>query len=167
VVLSQLSQKLMRVLRKADKKAENRPALKQKLDDLRQLWGVEPKSLHQHLKQLGPRQAAQFINQHKGLLNQLTEVKMLVGSEHMPVLSDHEDEIRERNQTNKDIAASIIGHSWTPAQRKWLDRLAIQLVHEVIIDRDFVNHRFAEDGGAKRMDKVLGGSAGCGAGGVE
>jgi hypothetical protein len=95
---------------------------------------------------------------------------MLVGSEHMPVLSDHEDEIRERNQTNKDIAASIIGHirhSWTPAQRKWLDRLAIQLVHEVIIDRDFVNHRFAEDGGAKRMDKVLGGSAGCGAGGVE
>lgn len=252
VVLSQLSQKLMRVLRKADKKAENRPALKQKLDDLHQLWGVEPKSLHQHLKQLGPRQAAQFINQHNGLLNQLTEVKMLEGSEHMPVLSHHEDEIRERNQTygthkrpedyldefsqfiskqlnqsaalsvivnkprdltrqqlrevkllldnhgyseahlqsavrkqtNKDIAASIIGHirraalgealipfeqrvahaidniytrhSWTPAQRKWLDRLAKQLVHEVIIDRDFVNNRFAEDGGAKRMDKVLG-----------
>jgi len=26
----------------------------------------------------------------------------------------------------------------------------------VIIDRDFVNNRFAEDGGAKRMDKVLG-----------
>ena len=89
-----------------------------------------------------------------------------------------------RNQTNKDIAASIIGyirraalgealipleervakamdriftqHSWTHNQRKWLERLAKQLVHEVIIDRQFVNHRFADDGGAKQMDKVLG-----------
>ena len=39
-----------------------------------------------------------------------------------------------RNQTNKDIAASIIGH----------------------IGRAFVNHRFTDDGGAKRMNKVLG-----------
>ncbi|PJX12739.1 type I restriction-modification system endonuclease [Halomonas sp. 141] len=252
VVLSQLSQKLMRVLRKADNKAENRPELKQKLDELHQSWGVEPKSLHQHLHQLGPRQASEFIKQHSGLLNQLAEVKSLVGSEYMPLISDHEDEIRERiqsygehdkpedyldsfnefikqqlnqsaalavvvnkprdltreqlrevkllldnhgysearlqsavrNQTNKDIAASIIGyirraalgeplipfeqrvaeamdriytqHNWTPNQRKWLERLAKQLVHEVIIDREFVNHRFADDGGARQMDKVLG-----------
>jgi len=252
VVLSQLSQKLMRVLRKADNKAENRPKLKQKLDELHQSWGVEPKSLHQHLHKLGPRQASEFIKQHSGLLNQLAEVKSLVGSEYMPLISDHEDEIRDRtqtygvhskpedyldsfnefikqqlnqsaalavvvnkprdltreqlrevkllldnhgysearlqsavrNQTNKDIAASIIGyirraalgeplipfeqrvaeamdriytqHSWTPNQRKWLERLAKQLVHEVIIDREFVNHRFADDGGARQMDKVLG-----------
>ncbi len=252
VLLSQLSQKLMRVLRKADNKAENRPELKQKLDELHQSWGVEPKSLHTHLHQLGPRQASEFIKQHSGLLSQLAEVKSLVGSEYMPLISDHEDEIRERiqsygvhdkpedyldsfnefikqqlnqsaalavvvnkprdltreqlrevkllldnhgysearlqsavrNQTNKDIAASIIGyirraalgeplipfeqrvanamdriltqHNWTPNQRKWLERLAKQLVHEVIIDREFVNHRFADDGGAKQMDKVLG-----------
>ena len=89
-----------------------------------------------------------------------------------------------RNQTNQDIAASIIGHirraalgeplipfeqrvaqamqriyqshNWLPAQRKWLERLAKQLIHEVIIDRDFVNNRFAEQGGAKQLDKVLG-----------
>jgi type I restriction enzyme R subunit len=88
-----------------------------------------------------------------------------------------------RNQTNQDIAASIIGHirraglgealipfeqrvatamqsiysqhNWLPAQRKWLERLAKQLTHEVIIDRDFVNQRFAEHGGAKQLDKVL------------
>lgn len=252
VVLSQLSQKLMRVLRKADNKAESRPQLKQKLDELHQSWGVEPKSLHQHLHKLGPRQASAFLKQHSGLLNQLAEVKSLVGSEYMPLISDHEDEIRERiqsygehdkpedyldsfnefikqqlnqsaalavvvnkprdltreqlrevkllldnhgysearlqsavrNQTNKDIAASIIGyirraalgeplipfeqrvtqamdriytqHNWTPNQRKWLERLAKQLVHEVIIDREFVNHRFADDGGARQMDKVLG-----------
>ena len=88
-----------------------------------------------------------------------------------------------RNQTNQDIAASIIGHirraaigepllpfeqrvaqamqriyqshNWLPAQRKWLERLSKQLVHEVIIDRDFVNNRFAEHGGARQLDKVL------------
>lgn len=252
VVLSELSQKLMRILRKADNKAENRPALKQKLDELEQLWGVEPKSLHQHLHKLGPRQASEFIREHSGLLNQLAEVKSLAGTEYMPLISDHEDEIRDRtqsygvherpedyldsfnafikeqlnqstalavvvnkprdltreqlrevkllldnhgysearlqsavrNQTNKDIAASIIGyirraalgealipfeqrvteamdriytqHNWTPNQRKWLERLAKQLVHEVIIDREFVNTRFADDGGARQMDKILG-----------
>lgn len=252
VVLSQLSQKVMRVLRKAEKKAENKPALKQKLDELQDLWGVEPKSLHKHLHELGPKQAAAFITQHSGLLNQLAEVNSLLGSERQPVISEHHDEIRERtqsygthhkpedyldsfnqfireqlnqsaalavvvnkprdltreqlkdirllldgagyseaklqtairNQTNQDIAASIIGHirraalgeplipfetrvagamqriyqshSWLPAQRKWLERLAKQLVHEVIIDRDFVNNRFAEQGGSKQLDKVLG-----------
>ena len=88
-----------------------------------------------------------------------------------------------RNQTNKDIAASIVGHirraalgealkpfeqrvaeamdriyaqhSWTPKQLKWLERLGKQLVHEVIIDRDFVNQRFGEQGGVKALDKVL------------
>lgn len=252
VVLSQLSQKVMRVLRKAEKKAENKPELKQKLDELHDLWGVEPKSLHKHLHELGPRQAATFMSQHRGLLNQLAEVSHLLGSAYRPVISEHLDEIKERsqsygahqkpedyldsfnqfirerlnqsaalvvvvnkprdltreqlkeikllldgagyseaklqsavrNQTNQDIAASIIGHirraalgealvpfeqriaqamqriyqshNWLPAQRKWLERLAKQLVHEVIIDRDFVNQRFGEQGGAKQLDKVLG-----------
>ncbi|WP_111979696.1 type I restriction-modification system endonuclease [Algibacillus agarilyticus] len=252
VVLSQLSQKVMRVLRKAEKKAENKPELKQKLGELQELWGVEPKSLHKHLNELGPKQAASFITQNSGLLKQLAEVNQLLGSEHQPIISDHHDEIKERsqsygvhqkpedyldsfnlfikeqlnqsaalavvvnkprdltreqlkeikllldgagytevklqsavrNQTNQDIAASIIGHirraafgeplvpfeqrvaqamqriyqshNWLPAQRKWLERLAKQLIHEVIIDRDFVNHRFGEQGGAKQLDKVLG-----------
>jgi type I restriction enzyme R subunit len=213
---------------------------------------VEPKSLHKHLHTLGPQQAAQFLTQHSGLLDQLTEVGYLMGSERQPIISEHADEIRERtksygqyerpedyldsfnqfikeqlnqsaalavvvnkprdlnreqlkevkllldgagyseatlrtavrNQTNQDIAASIIGHirraalgealvpfeqrvaqamqgiyqrqRWTPPQRKWLERLAKQLVHEVIIDHEFVNQRFADHGGAKQLDKVLG-----------
>ncbi|MBV2128641.1 type I restriction-modification system endonuclease [Arsukibacterium indicum] len=251
VVLSQLSQKVMRVLRKAENKADSKPALQQKLTELQDLWGVEPKSLHTHLRQLGPTQAAQFIQQHSGLLNQLNEVNSLVGSVYQPVLSDHHDEllVREqsygkyqkpedylesfnqfikaqlnqsaalavvvnkprdltreqlkevkllldgagyseaklqsavRNQTNQDIAASIIGHirraalgepllpfeqrvaqamqrlfqqhNFNPNQRKWLERLAKQLVHEVVVDRDFVNNSFANDGGAKRLNAVL------------
>lgn len=252
VVLSQLSQKLMRVLRKAENKAQHKPALKEKLNELEQTWGVAPKLLHKHLRDLGPRQAAEFIREHAGLIKQLTEVKVLLGSEHMPLISEHADVLQERsqsygvykrpedyldsfndfirkqlnqsaalavvvnkprdltrkqlkeikllldqhgyseatlqaairNQTNKDIAASIIchirraaigealipfgqrvvramdkiytQHSWTPAQRKWLERLSKQLVHEVIIDRDTINQMPAFEGGAKRLDKVLG-----------
>lgn len=251
VILSQLSQKVMRVLRKANKKAEFKPDLKQKLDELEGLWGVEPKLLHKHLHEIGPQQAKQFVQQHTGLLQQLGEVSAMLGSEYKPVISEHADEMRERtqsygmytkpedyldnfnqfikdqlnqsvalavvvnkprdlsreqlkeikllldaagyseaklqsavrNQTNQDIAASIIGHirraalgealipfeqrvakamqsiysqhNRLPAQRKWLERLAKQLTHEVIIDRNFVNQRFAEHGGAKQLDKVL------------
>jgi hypothetical protein len=43
--------------------------------------------------------------------------------------------------------------TWTPVQRKWLDRLAKQLHHEVVLDQQFVNRAFATDGGAKRLDK--------------
>lgn len=48
-------------------------------------------------------------------------------------------------------------HPWTPVQRKWLDRLARQLTHELVIDHAFVNSAFANDGGAKQLDKLLGG----------
>ncbi|GGX46252.1 type I restriction-modification system endonuclease [Saccharospirillum salsuginis] len=251
VVLSQLSQKVMRVLRKADKKAETRPEVKQKLNELQDLWGVEPKRLHTHLHDLGPKQAAHFITQHNGLLGQLAEVNQYLGTDSQPILSYHDDELVHREQTygvhekpadyldsfnhfikeqlnqsaalavvvnkprdltreqlkevrllldkagyteaklqaavrgetNQDIAASIIGHirraalgeplvpfeqrvaqamqriyqnhNWTPAQRKFLERLSKQLVHEVIIDRDFVNNRFSLKGGAKQFDKML------------
>jgi type I restriction enzyme R subunit len=255
VVLSQLSQKIMRVLRKAKKKSENKPALKQKLDDLESQWGVEPEKLHQHLYTLGPKQAVEFMQKtgltNGGLVNKLNEVKQLLGSEYQPIISEHDDELKKReqsygkhqkpqdyldsfnhfikeqlnqsaalavvvnkprdltraqlkeikllldnagyneanlqsawrNQTNQDIAASIIGHirraalgealipfeqrvtnamqiiysqhAWLPAQRKWLERLAKQLSFEVIIDREFVNNRFSEHGGAKQLDKVL------------
>lgn len=263
VVLDQLSQKVMQVLRKATQQAEQQAdqtsektggrELKQKLQELHELWGVEPKHLHSHLRKAGPEQAAAFLNQHQNLIGQLGHVRLLVGSRHMPVISHHNDEILEReqsygnnqrpqdyldsfsdfintqinqsaalavvvnkprdltraqlkdirilldnagyteanlqaawrNQTNQDIAASIIGHirraalgealkpfeqrvqdamqniyslhNWTPNQRKWLERLSKQLVHEVIIDQQFVNQRFDDKGGAKQLDKVLGG----------
>ena len=45
--------------------------------------------------------------------------------------------------------------NFNPSQRKWLERLAKQLVHEVVLDRDFVNNCFANDGGTKRLSVVL------------
>ena len=256
-ILDQLSQKVMRVLRKAqakvDKSPSRHPTLKQKLDELHDLWGIEPNRLHQHIHELGPEQAAEFIRQHGDLTAALAEVKVLLGSEYLPVLSQHEDQIMDRvqnygehqkpedylnsfnqfiqdhlyesaalsavinkprdltraqlkevkllldeagytdtklqtawrSQTNQDIAASIIGHirraaigeilepfekrveramqriltlhAWTPAQKKWLDRLAKQLVHELIVDDTFVNQRFNDQGGAKQLNKVLNG----------
>ena len=90
-----------------------------------------------------------------------------------------------RNQTNQEIAASIVGfirraalgeallpfeqrvakamqkiytlQPWTPVQRKWLDRLAKQLVHEVVIDEKQIGEAFRNDGGSTRLDKMLGG----------
>ncbi|WP_167146929.1 type I restriction-modification system endonuclease [Pseudomonas sp. OTU750018] len=253
-VLDQLSQRVMRILRKAQHKAEDKPTLKQKLDELQDVWGVEPAQLHKHLHDLGPQQAANFVRQHSQLINQLAAVSALLGSENYPVISTHSDEllVREqnygqnqkpadylesfndfirnqlnqsaalgvvvnrpkdltreqlrevrllldqhgfseaslksawRNQTNQEIAASIIGYirqaaigeallpfdqrvakamqaifaqqPWTPVQRKWLDRLAKQLVHEVVIDPQQVNDAFRNDGGLKALDRNLGGN---------
>lgn len=90
-----------------------------------------------------------------------------------------------RDKTQQEIAASIVGYirqaalgealipfdqrvakamqriyqerSWTPVQRRWLERLAQQLVHEVVVDRPVVQRNFEQDGGAARLDKLLGG----------
>ena len=251
-VLDDLSQRIMRVMRKASHKAEKHPELKQKLDELEQLWGVEPGKLHHHLHEMGARRASEFIGIHQNLLGHLNEIRALLGSENLPIIYPGEDEltrrsqtfgvedkpadyldsfnafIREqlnqstalavvvnrprdltreqlkevrllldqhgyneaklltawRNQTNQEIAASIVGyirqaalgealipfeqrvqsamgkiyslHPWNPVQRKWLERLAKQLTHEVVIDQHFVNRAFADDGGAKHLNKILG-----------
>jgi type I restriction enzyme R subunit len=250
-LLNQFSQKVMRILRKAKNKAETKPAVREKLREMASIWGVEPEKLHQHFHTIGPKQTAQFIQQHGNLLNQLDEISQLIGSDRYPVISHHEDEfllreqtygayakpedyldsfshfvqnqinqsaalavvvnkprdltreqLREikllldgagfseaklqtawRQQTNQDIAASIIGHirraalgepllsfeqrvanammkiyaahSWTPPQRKWLERLAKQLTHEVVIDSLFINDVFANTGGVKGLNKLL------------
>ncbi len=99
VVLEQLSQKIMQVLRKADYKATNQPELKQKLATLHSQWGIEPKHLHQHLHSLGAEQAAAFLRQHPDLLPQLNDIKQRLGSEYFPVISEHEDELLSREQS--------------------------------------------------------------------
>ncbi|MGZ8236749.1 MAG: type I restriction-modification system endonuclease [Methylobacter sp.] len=248
-----ISQKVMRILRKAVKAAEKKPPLKQKLAELETLWGVEPSKLHKYLHQLSPQQTAEFVLNHSGLLKQLGEVNALLGSDRLPIIYEGEDEFKSRSQTygvnekpadyldsfnhfirnqlnqsvalgvivnkpkdltraqlrevrllldehgyseaklqsawrsqtHQEIAASIVGyirqaalgeallpfeqrvgqtmqkiytlHEWTPVQRKWLERLAKQLTHEVIIDQHFVNRAFAQDGGVKRLNSLLDG----------
>ncbi|MFW5636067.1 MAG: type I restriction-modification enzyme R subunit C-terminal domain-containing protein, partial [Thermodesulfobacteriota bacterium] len=250
-VLDAISQKIMRVLRRAAAKAEQNPQVRDKLAELENLWGVPPEELHRHLRELGPDGAAEFLKTHGRLVQQVGEVSRLIGSDRYPIISEHADELlnreqtygpydrprdylerfsdfirnqvnesaalavvvnrprdltrsqlREirllldrhgfseaklrsawRNQTNQEIAAGIIGHirraapgeplvpfarrvegamekiyalhDWTPVQRKWLDRLAKQLVHEAVLDRDFVNRVFAQDGGDRRLDALL------------
>lgn len=251
-VLDQLSQKVMRVLRKANKEAEDKPAVREKLAELHELWGIEPEKLHHHLHEIGPQSAREFLQQHTNLIEKLDEVKVLIGSSDLPILykggdkligitqgygisekppGDYIDDftnfIRQqlnqsaalkvvcsrpkeltreqlkeikllldqngysevklksawRRQTNEEIAASILGYirqaalgeplvdfserveramksiykaqPWTNLQRKWLDRLAKQLVHEVVVDKHFINERFADDGGVNRFNKIL------------
>ncbi|MBK1854991.1 type I restriction-modification system endonuclease [Verrucomicrobiaceae bacterium 5K15] len=251
-VLDTISQKLMRVLRKAEKESENKPDIKNKLREMEELLEVPPKKLHSHVRDLGPEEAARFFNKHTQLLSHLEQVRNLLGSNLYPIISDHEDALVTREQsygdhsrpedyledfkhfielhvndsaalkcvvtrpkdltraqlkevkllldqhgfsranldtawrttTNQEIAASIIGyirqaalgenlisfkqrvdlamghiyalHPWTTIQRKWLERLARQLTHEVVIDTDFINDAFSADGGAQRLDGLLG-----------
>jgi type I restriction enzyme R subunit len=92
-VLDQLNQKLMRVLRDAAYKAEKKPALREKLDQLEQQWGVPPQQLHRHLHQIGqergPQAAADFLHHNTRLLLQLAEVKQLLGTAYMPVIANY------------------------------------------------------------------------------
>lgn len=251
-VLDALSQRVMRVMRKATHMSEKRADIKQKLDDLEHIWGVEPRKLHKHLHEMGAQKAQAFVTTHQNLINQLDEVKILIGSERKPVIYEGDDELIKRtqtygvnekpadyidsfsafirnqlnqsaalsvvvnrpkdltrkqlkelrllldqngyseanlrtawrNQTNHEIAASILGyirqaalgealipfdqrvqhamqkiyelHDWTPVQRNWLNRLSKQLVHEVVIDKQFINDLPAFQGGVKQLDKLLG-----------
>lgn len=123
------------------------------------------------------------VNKPKDLTReQLKEIRLLLDSNGY---SEAALKTAWRNQTNQDIAASILGYirraalgealvpfqqrvdhamqriyaqrTWTPVQRQWLERLAKRLVHEVILDQTTLNEAFSTDGGAKRLDKMLGG----------
>src|SRR5690606_22889869 len=98
-VLDALSQKVMRVLRKAEKKAEQQSSVREKLDELEQLWGVPPARLHTHLHELGPRRAADFVQSHGHLVAQINAVADLLGSDYRPVISEHKDELVIREQS--------------------------------------------------------------------
>lgn len=126
---------------------------------------------------------AVVVNAPKDLTReQLREVRLLLDANGF---SEANLKAAWRNRSNLDIAASILGYirqaalgepllpfeqrvanamqriyakkPWTPVQRKWLDRLAKQLALEVVIDPSFVNRAFAQDGGAKQLDKLIGG----------
>ena len=111
---------------------------------------------------------------------QLKEIRLLLDS---AGYSETKINTAWRKQTNQEIAASIVGHirraalgealvpfeqrvqhamegiyqqqAWSKVQKQWLDRLAKQLVHEVVVDSQFINNRFAEKGGITRFNKVL------------
>ncbi len=125
---------------------------------------------------------AVVVNRPRDLTReQLREVRLLLDGHGY---SEASLQAAWRHKSNLAIAASIIGfirqaalgealvpfekrvaqamqrihalRPWTPVQRKWLERLAKQLTHEVVIDRSFVNRAFAQDGGAAQLDKLLG-----------
>jgi type I restriction enzyme R subunit len=91
-----------------------------------------------------------------------------------------------RDATNQDIAASIMGYirqaalgdalvpygervdralqtilasqSWTPPQRRWLERIGQQLKQETVVDKAALDQgQFKTQGGFKRINKIFGG----------
>ena len=64
--------------------------------DLHYKWGVEPAKLHQHLHQMDPKKAAEFLLAQTAFLDNISEVKNLIGSDRFPVISNHDDELVNR-----------------------------------------------------------------------
>jgi len=121
------------------------------------------------------------VNKPKDLTReQLSEVRLLLDQHGF---SEANLKSAWCNKKNQEIAASIIGYirqaalgeplvslerrvshviwgiyslpSWSTVQRKWLDHLVKQLVHEVVIDKSFINDLPAFQGGVKQIDKLL------------
>lgn len=97
-VLATMSQRLMRILRRAGHKAHDRADVRQKLDELEQLWGVAPTQLHTHLSKLGPDGALDFLKTHRGLERQLVDLVDLIGFDRSPVISTHADALLSKEQ---------------------------------------------------------------------
>lgn len=135
--------------------------------------------IHSHMNQ--SIALSVVVNRPKDLTReQLKEVRLLLDN---AGFSEPKLKNAWRNQTSQEIAASIIGfirqaamgealipfeqrvskaidtvfsqQSWTPVQKKWLQRLAKQLTHETLLDKPFINQCFARDGGVKKVDKLL------------
>lgn len=67
---------------------------------------------------------------------------------------------------NPEIAASIVGfirqaalaRAWTDPQRRWLERIAKQLLQEIVVDRPALDQPpFDAAGGFKRLNQVFDG----------
>ena len=123
------------------------------------------------------------VNRPKDLTReQLREVRLLLDG---AGYSEAALKAAWRNQSNQDIAAGIVAyirqaalgeallpfeervnhamqriyamHNWMPAQRSWLERIARQLKHETVVDLNFLNEAFRQQGGIKQVNKVLDG----------
>lgn len=92
-VLAQFNQKVMRILKKADQKAEKRPALREKLDELKEMWGIEPTKLDQHFHAIGAQKTSEFLIAHPSFLAELEKVRRTIGDENNPIISEHKDSI--------------------------------------------------------------------------
>ena len=101
--LNELSQKVMRVMRKAQKKAEKNPELKEELDLIEQQWGVPASQIHQMLYKVGPQKAAELLQKHGNFVEKLENIKQLLKSSHIQIISDKEDQFIEKTQVFADF----------------------------------------------------------------
>ncbi|WP_298329136.1 type I restriction-modification enzyme R subunit C-terminal domain-containing protein, partial [Asticcacaulis sp.] len=62
-------------------------------------------------------------------------------------------------RVDRALAAILAERSWTHVQRQWLERIALQMKREVVVDRDSLDSgQFkAAGGGFARLDRVFGG----------
>lgn len=62
-------------------------------------------------------------------------------------------------RVDRALSTILAGRPWTPVQRQWLERIALQMKREIVVDRESLDSgQFrAEGGGFARLDRVFGG----------
>lgn len=98
LLLDQICQKIMRILRRANYQAEHDNIIKEKLDETSTIWGIAPYKLHNYLQQIGAKKAADFFKTRKSFLKELREIKQLLAGNHYQIISEHTDKLINRSQ---------------------------------------------------------------------
>lgn len=91
--LQQISQRVMRMLRKAEKSAENNENVAKGLAVLQQEWGIEPSQLHQHLRQNGIANAIAFFDRHPNFAGNLQWLSYEGSFKTGIIITDKEDRL--------------------------------------------------------------------------
>lgn len=98
LILKQVNQQIMQVLRKANYQANHDSIVKAKLEELTSIWGIAPNKLQHYLQSLGAKKAADFFKTRKNFLQELYEVKQLLANQHYQIISEHTDKLITRTQ---------------------------------------------------------------------
>jgi len=96
--LDELSQKVMRVMRKAQAQAAKNPELKQALEMIEQEWGCPAAQVHQQIHKAGPQKAAEMLKKHSNLAQRVESVRNLLSGGMKYVISTHQDKFMLREQ---------------------------------------------------------------------
>ena len=96
--LDELSQKVMRVMRKAQAQAAKNPELKQALEMIEEEWGCPAAQVHQQIHKAGPQKAAEMLKKHSNLAQRVESVRNLISGGMKYVISTHQDKFMLREQ---------------------------------------------------------------------
>ncbi len=130
-ILTQLSQKMLRVMRRAGKAAKKSATMKEIIDAFEQMYGVKPSEFPHFLQKQGVRGTLAFFEKNKQALSDIVTIQTMLPSEHMPIISHHQDqlcEIKPIYGSGDENAEDYLQEFVAYIQQKSNDNLALQVI---------------------------------------